>query len=206
MHRLPRLTALLTLSACAPGAGSITGTITTDDGSVGEVDAVVGLGFDQGGKLILYLSSNPATTCEGVVAYWTRSEPIDPVDLYLPGKCNLFISQADGYDGAFAAQDDIFAAAGTAIECAMDDGDWVLEERDTGDVDYYYQGRWWQGHPTTYTYDFSGGGGEDYDVHVDMSAYEGSFIYEDLTRDPASGAVSGDLRASWCGELGTTGL
>lgn len=194
------------VAACSGQGGAITGTITTEDGSSGEVDAVVGLGWDDGGKLILYLSSNPDTTCEAVVAFWTREEPIDPVDIYLPGKCNLYISQASGFEGAFQAEDDIFAAAGTSIECAMGDGGWVLEERDTDDIDYYWQGRWWQGHPTAFQYDFSGGGGGDYDVSVDMSAYDGSFIYEDFDGDPATGSVSGEMTATWCGDIATTGL
>jgi hypothetical protein len=39
-----------------------------------------------------------------------------------------------------------------------------------------------------------------------MSAYDGNFIYEDMTARPGAGAVSGAMTIEWCSDLGSTGL
>jgi len=186
----------------------LTGTIAADfGGAEGNVEIYNGFAFDQGGVYISYLSSNPDTTCDAITDHLqSHSGPYDPSDVLVGGNCDIYYKISSDYDGEYEASDDSFAAAGMAINCYMGEGGWVLETRDSDDTDYYWQGDHWQGHPTTYDLAFSGGSEFNYDFEIEMSAYDGNFIYDDFDNDPASGTVSGTIELEWCPGLGTTPL
>ena len=186
----------------------ITGTIAAEDGKgEGIVEIYHGFGFDQGGVFISYFSSNPETDCDTITSHLqSHSAPYDPSEVLVGGTCDIYYKVSSGYEGELAASDDPMAAAGMAINCYMGEGGWLLETRDSDDTDYYWQGDHWQGHPTVYDLSFSGGSGSSYSYSIEMSDYNGNFIYEDFDNDPAGGSVGGSIEIEWCPGLGTTPL
>ena len=186
----------------------LTGTITAEDGKgEGIVEIYNGFGFDQGGVFISYLSSNPNTTCDSITAHLqSHSGPYDPSDILVGGTCDIYYKVSSDYDGELEASNDPMAAAGMAINCYMGEGGWVLETRDSDDTDFYWQGDHWQGHPTAYDLSMSGGNESGYTYSLEMTEYDGNFIYEDFDNDPAGGSVGGTVDLEWCPGLGTTPL
>ena len=184
----------------------LSGTIDSD-GSSGDVAGVEAFGWDDGDKLLFYVSSTPGVTCDSLSEYLSASGEFDPSSVLTAGMCDFFFRLSDSYDsGGWSVETGDLMGAGAVVNCAMEDGTWELETRDD-DTDYYYTGRWWQGTPDQYSYTFSGGGeGGTYTAELEMSSYSGSFIYEDFVADEGSGNVSGTVTAEWCGGLGTTGL
>ena len=215
------LIGLTLAAACGGGAGDtagdapmITGTIQPEGEDVsGEFEGYRAFAYDQGGAFIAYISSNPRATCDKVTDYLTvGAEPYDPVDVLVAGKCDFFIYLSSGYDGGLshsADKDDEeldTVGPGVSLGCAMGEGEWVYERRDGDDKDYYWSGRWWQGAPVTYSFDFSGGDGSEVVMDIAMQEYTGAFIYEEFANDPASGDVEGHVTAEWCTGLAGTGL
>lgn len=192
------------------GGDMLTGTITPDGAShSGEVAIAKAFAFDQGGKFIVYMSSDPAATCDKVYDYLGGSDKAyDPVDIFNDGYCNMFVLMGSGYDGGVEAQDDVVVGAGTAIECPMGDGQWVYETRDGDDKDYFWdpESQWWVGHPETYSYSFSGSGESGYTLDIDMSYYDGGYPYLEWENTPATGEVSGTVNAEYCQPLATLGF
>jgi len=186
----------------------LTGTISANDGSAEAiVEIYSGFAFDQGGIYISYFSSNPQMDCETVTQHLQdHSGPYDPSEVLVGGTCDIYYKISSDYDGEIEASNDPFAAAGMAINCYMGEGGWELETRDSDDTDYYWQGNHWQGHPTAYELDLSGGSESSYIFDIEMTEYDGNFIYEDFDNDPANGTVGGDIEAEWCPGLGTTPL
>ena len=183
----------------------VEGTITIE-GMAGEVALYRGFGFDAGGTMLAYLSSNPAADCGMIYDYLlVQDTPYDPTGTVLPGTCDIFM-RLSAYEGSAAGEDDPMAAAGLVINCALGDGAFELQTRDGQDTDYYWTGDWWQGRPTDFAFALSGGDGSDYDLSLEMSAYAGNFIYEDMTDRPGTGAVTGAMTIEWCTDLGSTGL
>jgi hypothetical protein len=200
----------------------IVGTVTPETGGVTADFAIYkAFGFDQGGSLIMYLSSTPEASCETVTQYLNvgRGDPYDPVSVMSGGTCNMLLEvpATVGYEGELTwtrsegdgGIDEISATS--AIECAMGTGAFevtTLSEND--DPDYYWTGdnaHWWQGTVVGYSLELSGGGGEPYEVSLDISTLKGGFVREGFAgNDPASGNVSGTIQAEWCTSLGSTGL
>lgn len=230
MHTLPRRALavaplLLAATACSSkeDTGSIdtsllepqvTGTVTVEGESSADVAFFHAFGFNQGGTLLAYFSSSRNATCENVSAYLrTGQEPYDPEDMFEPSTCNFFLKVDDEYNGGYAftqsadADQPNFAVLASAMNCAMGEGEFdLIPLSESDDPDYNWTGRWWEGGPSAYSYDLSGGDGEDYTFDIQMSAYDGSFVHEPLNDSPAVGAVSGTMTASWCELLGSTGL
>ena len=136
----------------------------------------------------------------------SHSGAYDPSDVLVGGACDIYYKISSEFDGDFDAANDPFAAAGMAINCFMGDAEWVLETRDSDDTDYYWQGDHWQGHPTAYDLSIVGGGESNYELEIEMTEYDGNFIYDDFDNDPSSGVVSGTIELEWCPGLGTTPL
>ena len=207
------LTVLTVLVGCNKNTGDsggdimLSGTIVPEGEDLsGEVAIVKAFAFGQGDSFLTYMSSNPNATCAKVTEYLVSDEPYDPVDILSAGKCNMFVMLSSGYESGFSASDDPLVAAGTAIDCAMGDGAFELTTMDEDDTDYYWTGRWFQSHPTAYTYEISGGDGSDFEFGIEMSEYQGGFIYEVFETVNATGDVSGTVQAQWCASLGSTGL
>ena len=90
------------------GAGSalaLTGTIASNHGESADVDIAAVFGWNSGGELLLYLSSDDAKTCASVVDHFGGGSPYDPADVLSAGLCTVFIFQASGHEGCFKATD-----------------------------------------------------------------------------------------------------
>jgi len=175
----------------------------TSDGSTAEVAARKAFGFATSGQGFVYVASNGDATCGAVVDYLTSTDPYDPTDILVAGHCNLSLDfdYDGGWDGHEVLPSDITTGL-WSVSCAMDDGSWSLEER-KGFVDYFYSGRWWQGSPLDHHTVLSGDG-EELVVDLEMSEYDGDYIYEDLESHPGSGRVTGTIDATWCAQLAQT--
>lgn len=223
-----RVCALVALSVWASACGGekdsatdealpeplVTGTITAGGEASAQVAFYKAFGFDQGGRALFYLSSSPFASCDSVTKYLqVDSDPYDPAEMFQGGHCNMFIRLDSDYDGDFeytravGSDEANLVGAGTSLECAMGQGDFELTRLTEDDRDdYYWTGRWWQGRPSAYTYDFDGTGEGGYTLTFNMTAYDGGFIHEELDDTPADGAVTGTIEAEYCASLGSTGL
>ncbi len=201
----------------------IVGTVTPETGGVtGEFRIYKAFGFDQGGSLIMYLSSTPEASCDTVTEYLNvgRGNPVDPVNVFTGGTCNMLIevpAESVGYEGSLSwtrgadegGIDEISAAS--VIECAMGEGAFEVTTLSAGDdPDYYWTGpnsHWWQGTQVAYSLSITGGSGSAYAVDIDITALRGGFPREGFSgNDPATGDISGSIEAEWCTALGSTGL
>ena len=194
---------LLSLLACnsTPEGVSLTGDIALDDiDEQGEIAVLSAYGLAQDGKLIAYLSSAPDVSCADMVAHLTPGDNTDdPTTVFDDNHCNLFMSLPDWDDG-FAATDDPLALAGFSITCPLGEGEFVFEERDTGDTDFYWSGPYWQGHPQSY--DIAITPSEDgYEMTMDMTDYTGHLIYESLEDYDATGITTGEMAIVECAEF-----
>ena len=213
MRALPlALIAVAILTACktdekeeTESTPQMMGTIAPDgEGISADVQIFKAFAMHTGSGFAAYLSNNPDASCASVTEYLRADAPYDPSDTLVGGACDIAIRIDTWEDGeGKAATDDPLAAAGFAINCYFGDAVWELETRDNDDRDYYWQGREWQGSPAVYSYDFSEDG-EDYILDLDMSAYNGSFIYETLEAAPATGGVSGTVIAERCESIAAT--
>lgn len=200
---------LAMLAACEGGAGdgdgyTLVGTVEAA-GSTADVRNAKAFGVNTGGKAAVLVVPNPDATCDDAATYLSGpSGDWNPEVVNGVGVCNLYVYLPE-YAGDTTIQDDA-AAATVVLNCAMDDGTWIYEERDDGDVGYYYDGPWWIGSPDGFELSLSGGDDEDFALSVAMDAYNGSFTYdvENPDPDPGTGAVAGETVAEWCPDMGPT--
>ena len=135
---------------------------------------------------------------------------MDPVDVYVPGTCHIWISVTD-YDGGWShtwteGEEGYSKAVGSNVNCAMGDGAFELVDTANG-PGYQWTGTWWQGSPTAYDFEFSGGDGEDFDLELRMTRYQGSLpLTGDLETVLAEGEISGGGTAKWCEGMGDAGV
>ncbi len=184
----------------------VSGTITvTGEDAEGRVELFHGFGFDQGGVVLLYLSSNPEADCALVTdLLGSHDGPFDMTGYVVGGTCDFFVRK-DGYTGEMTFVDDAFGRAGWAINCFTGQGAFEFENRTNGGDDgFYWTGRKWLGYPTVYSYTIRGGDGSDYTIDLDLVEYNGGFPEEGLEAYPATGAVQGSVSVEWCSTLGRT--
>ena len=168
-------------------------------GEIATIDIKKAFGLALDKKFIAYFSSNDAATCEDVIEYVTPTDKAeDPSALLVPGHCDMFMSLewSDGFEHA----DDVLYVAGYSIFCPLGDGEFTYEKRDEGDYDYYWSGRWWQGHPEDYQITIA----EDeagYTFTGQMTTFKGNLIYEDLKSYTGTGTVWGVLPIERCEAL-----
>lgn len=224
MNATPRTCALALLIAvgCKDKAADtgddlepqLVGTIEPDGaGEVGNVRFYKAFAFDQGGSLLAYLTSSPDADCASVGQYLrVGGDPYDPVKVFQPETCNMFIKIAEDYDGGIdytRSEGDAgldLVGTGTAIECALGAGAFELTTLLTDDEDYYYSGRWWVGNPLSYRYTFEGSGEGGYTLGLELSQLDGGFVHESLEEVRATASVSGSVKAEYCTDLASTGL
>ena len=197
-------------------AAMMEGTIVPDHPEVStsaEFTSYKAFGFDNNGKFIAYISSNPEAHCGDVVNYLNiGGDPYDPAEVLAPGKCNIMIKLAEGYEDGIELSDDPISAAATSIECAMGTGEFRLETRGEGQSqsrDYFWSGddsHWWQGAPQLYDWSFTGNFDQGYQLDITMNTYKGTFIHEEFTKYDADGLVQGSVQAYSCEGLASTGL
>lgn len=206
------LSGLVACGAGDEGAGYgdplITGTLATDDGSTADAAVYHAYYFVAGGKGIVYAASGPEATCAEVTEYIdVATTTYDPTNLLPPNTCNMFI--LFNYPSGAAENGFTFDAADWktgqwSVTCAMDAGTWEYGTSN-GFSDYYYSGRLWQGAAylgsTTLT-----GSDDALSLSVNLSDFDGNFIYEKMESIPASGLISGEIDATVCNSLGGTGF
>jgi len=180
------------------------GTIVADRaGESADVSAVSAYGFNDFGHALLYFTGKPDVSCELVTEFLTANDIWDASQVREAGFCEFYVTMS--YEGsATHVQDDLLAAY-PGLNCAMDDGEWVYETHNT-DTDYYYNGPYWQGMPEAFSLDVSGGDSAPFELSLDMDSYSGGFIYDDMTAEPANGAVAGTIQLEWCPDLSNTPL
>ena len=165
-------------------------------GEYAEVNILKAFGLAMDGKFIAYLSNNKDATCDDALQYVTPSDkPWDPSGLLTPGSCDMFMSLV--WKDGFEAKNDALSVAGFSIFCPLGDGEFVYEKRDTGDTDYFWSGRWWQGHPEDYSLTITEDS-DSYTFTMDMSTFDGSLIYEDFSAYTGVGRVWGVLPIERC--------
>ncbi len=192
----------------------VTGTVSVEGEASAEVAFYKAFAYDQGGTLLAYLSSSPTATCANSADFLRLNQPpYDPVDMFEGGTCNFLLKVEGDYNAGYShdqpasADQPNFATLGSALNCAMGEGAFeFIPLSDSDEPDYNWTGRWWEVGPSAFSYNISGGGGENYVFDIEMSAYDGSFVHEPLNDSPAAGAVSGSIEAEWCEALGPTGL
>lgn len=168
-------------------------------GELGVVDIQKAFGLAVDKKFIAYFSNNPEVTCEDVVSYLTPSDTAeDPSDFLTPGHCDMFMS-LEWLDG-FEHQDELLFVAGYALSCPLGDGAFVYEKRDKGDYDFYWTGRWWQGHPQDYQLSIVEESGH-YTFSGQLTTFKGNLIYEDLNTYTGVGKIQGTLEIERCDDI-----
>ena len=136
----------------------------------------------------MYISSTPNAHCGDVVNYLiVGSDPFDPVNVLSPGKCNMLIKLAD-WQGSVFLENDPVAVAATAIECAMDDGEFTLMNLDgNGRIIGPRGGK----ESTQYRFDIEGDRDSGYSLDIEMTVMNGGFIHEEFDKYEAYGSISG---------------
>ncbi len=180
----------------AERVGATTETVTAT------VETMQAFGVNTNGVVAVLLSPNADATCADAATYLEGpGDDWSPEVITGVGTCSVYVRA--NYDGGPLETGDATVAT-VSLNCAMGEGEWVHEERDEGDIGYYYEGAWWIGSPDGFELTIDGGDGEDFAVSLAMEQYNGSFTYdvEYPDPDPASGAVSGEATATWCADMG----
>ncbi len=191
------------LIGCAEPRFTMAGDVSLDGHDLtGALVAATAFAHAQDGTLGAYISSSPETTCDDVVSYLTDLA-FDPSPMFLDGHCNLFITIDGDYDSAgFAVEDDLIYGVSSNVGCAMGEGDFTAEAQSS----YTWSGQWWQGAPTSFSYDFSDDG-EEYALNVGLSTLNGSFSQDgQLESVSATADVAGLATAESCPGLANTYL
>lgn len=205
-----RAALVLLLVGCGDEAGKAGSThwgdlVADRAGEAASVDGLSAFGFNLSGSAVLLVVPNDAATCEDAFHTLDADPEYDPSVTTPAGACSTFVDLT-GYDPAGMTATSTPDAPSTtsiiALSCAMDSGAWALEQRNT--YGYFYSGPYWQGSPDDYTITASGGDEEDFTVDVEMSAFDGNFIYDSMEDAPASGSASGSVTATWCSDLSQT--
>jgi len=184
-----------------------TGPTRPEDGFYGDiVDDEVGLtstmvvekafGLAIKDTLIVYLSSSPAADCKSVTEYLTPGVVVDPTAIRPPERCDMYLKVAN-WDGSFEAEDDRLAMVYSAMTCGFGPGKFVYEERGKGDFDYYYSGRWWQGIPEAFNLSVTETS-DGFHLEGEMTVFDGTFVYEELSEVKAHGLVWGEVEIEPC--------
>ena len=208
------LASLFSLFGCNENKGPVamlTGTITPDNQTEGE--EIFGdflgykaFGFDDQGTFVTYISSNENATCDDISKFINiEGNSADIFNVLSPQKCNMFMKITD-FNGSLTASDDPFVAAGSNIMCPMGDGEYEYENLGNGNGnDYVWTGREWHGIPSEFSWDFQGDTTNGYTLDIDMTAFQGAFIKEELAKYGAQGHVQGIVDVEVCSSLATSG-
>lgn len=192
------------LMACADPVPTLTGEITlVDQGLTGQLVAARAFAHAQDGSLGAYISSSPDTTCDDVVGYLSDSR-YDSSSMFLEGHCNFFIYIDSAYDSAgFAVEDDLIYGVSSNMSCTLGEGEFVQE---TPEAQYAWSGQWWQGAPTSFSYDFSDDGTE-YWLNVALRELNGSFSQDgQMVSVTGTSTIDGLATAESCPGLASTYL
>ncbi len=163
-------------------------------------------GYADGSTMIAFITGVSGATCASVSSYLGPNDgPLNKADVLHGGSCTMLVRTHE-WDGGWSAnypnaEDSWSPSIDSNIRCDFGDGEWVLESRGSSYEDYYWSGTVWQGIPDVFDWDFIGDK-SGFELTVDMSHYDGGFLYSDNHDDiPGSGAINGTVNAKWCGAL-----
>ena len=208
MSRLVLGLGVLLAAGCAKEeAPTITGSLNLPEhGEQADILWDTAFGYVEGSSMIAFITGAPGATCASVSTYLGPNDgPLKKSGVLQGGSCTMLL-RTNEWDGGWSASypnaDDAWPPSiDSNILCDFGDGEWVLESRGAGYEDYYWTGTVWQGIPDVFDWDFSGGK-SGFELTVDMSHYDGGFLYSDNHDDiPGSGTISGSIHAKWCGAL-----
>lgn len=205
-----RLLAAALLTACTgddgkPGETHWGDVVADRAGETASIDGLVAFGYNLGDTAILLVLPNAAATCADAFHMLDGDPEYDPTVANPPGTCTTFVHLSAYTTSGVTASSTAASPSTTsiiALNCAMDTGEWVQEQRNT--FGYFYSGPYWQGSPEEATLTVSGGDEAGYALDVEMSSYDGNFIYESMEDAPASGSAAGSIDAAWCPDLAQT--
>ena len=175
--------------------------------ATGTVEGQRGFGVSVSDVALVYISSSSDASCGDLSGYLDSvGEPYDPSSLFAADRCNLLMLISDGYPAEGREFVDDPYGATWSINCTLGEGEFVYEERDTGDWDYYWSERQWQGNAQEWSASLTGGDGSEFAFEMSLSEMNGNFPYESFESFPASGSVSGTATLEWCDDLSSAAL
>ncbi|MBM4367888.1 MAG: hypothetical protein FJ102_16870 [Deltaproteobacteria bacterium] len=195
------------LFACAPeeelDLPQLLGTIEARESSAEVWDSATYFFVDDN-HMFLYMSKAEGVDCHDVAealdgGLYNASG--DGPDLLQPsGSCVLTADSTTWDDGLSVslAEGDVTAEVALSVNCWMD-GEWVV-----GDEGYVFDGMYWNGNPTAFSFEVQGdsAGGS---FEIEMENYEGKDPYDfDAPEYPGTGKVSGAGDVKWCDEFADT--
>jgi hypothetical protein len=186
---------------------SITGSLNLPEhGEQADIVWDKAFGYVDGSTMIAFVTGAPDATCASISAYLGSNDgPLKKVDVLQGGSCTMLVRTHE-WDGGWSAsypnaEDSWPPSIDSNIRCEFGDGEWTLESRGSGYEDYYWSGTVWHGIPDVFDWEFTGGK-SGFELTVDMSHYDGGFLYSDNHDDiPGSGVIAGVVKAKWCGAL-----
>jgi len=181
-----------------------------------ELDESAAVAWNQGfyavseGSLIVFLTGVSGANCTDISEFLASSGGAsEKAGIYDGGGCVMTVkvpSWTGSYETQWPGADSNWnPAVDSSIRCEFGSGDWVLEANSTGREDYYWTGTTWAGWPDVFDWAFEEAG-DDLEISMNMSSYEGSLLYESTGNVVASGSVSGTIRAQSCSGLQGAGI
>jgi hypothetical protein len=176
--------------------------------SVADIGASADVVWSQGffavgnGALLAFLTGAAGANCDDVADFLSSSDGVTEKEgIYDGGGCVMTIKVPD-WDGSHDASwpSDEFTwnpAVDSSIRCEFGAGEWRLETNSSDREDYYWTGTTWSGRPDVFDWSFSEDG-DDLEVQMDMSSYEGDLIYDSTGEVAGSGDIAGSLRVQAC--------
>jgi hypothetical protein len=155
--------------------------------------------FDDGSRAVVYVAPPEDASCEDVARYLAGVErDVDPSPIWEADNCAITLV-AD-FDGSDATWSNDLVHALVSITCQTGDGTFVWEERGKGGFAWYFSGRTWQAVASEWTVSLSRGADDGILVDLEMSAFDGDFVYE-FVEAAAKGTISGHASARRCAGL-----
>lgn len=154
------------------------------------------------GSMLAFLTGVENASCAKISSFLAASDgPTEKNGIYDGGGCIMTVKVND-WDGEYDASwpsDSLNwnPAVDSSLRCEFGTGEWVLGTNSSGREDYYWSGTTWAGYPNAFEWSFVEDG-DSMEMTMDMSAYDGSLIYESTGDVEASGTVNGLVRAEAC--------
>ena len=154
------------------------------------------------GSMLAFITGVEGASCSNISDFLSSSDgPTEKEGIYEGGGCVMTVKINDWggeYDASWPSSTlNWNPAVDSSLRCEFGAGEWSLDTNSSGREDYYWTGTTWAGHPNAFDWSFTEDG-NSLDLEMDMSAYEGSLIYDSTGDVEASGGVTGMVRAKKC--------
>jgi hypothetical protein len=155
------------------------------------------------GDVLTFLTGVPGANCADISSFLASSDAVrEKEGIYDGGGCVMTV-KLENWTGDYAVSwpgEGWSPAVGTSIRCDFGSGAWEVGADGTGREDYYWTGTTWDAQPTVFDWAFSEDG-DELELEMNMSAYEGDLTDESTGNLAGTGEVSGVLRAQECSPL-----